>query len=144
MTQDGKRFAADLKLLEDRKAELADTLERLNTDAYDADEIARLEHEISVLETEVEAARAELGNLSKGGDKTVRKRAMANKRRAEIELDRYAEHLREEGETFAKAYARVLDTDLGRSMIRNRDAAAALELGEFTSMNVACAGLTSG
>lgn len=65
----------------------------------------------------------------------------ANRAEAERNLDNFAKALRKEDETHEQAYARAIDTDLGRSMIKTLDDTVALQTGAPTSDDVAKAAL---
>lgn len=69
--------------------------------------------------------------------KDVRKAAAHNRSTAERQLDELAKSMQQAGESFEKAYGRALDTEIGKSLMRTRDDAAALEVGGVTSMDVA-------
>ena len=141
MTQDGQRHAAELKRLEDKKKDLEDALMRLARD--DAEELMELATEVEQLETQVKAARAAASmektmtkNEPANSPVDVRKAAATNREAAEAELDRLAKSIQQPDETFHKAYSRMLDTDMGRALMRTRDDAAALEVGGITSMDI--------
>lgn len=67
---------------------------------------------------------------------TSKAAALDLKARAERNLDALAESMRGEGETFAKAYTRAVDTDLGRSMLATLDEATDLAAGRPTARQV--------
>ena len=107
MSNEGQRHAAELKLLEDRKKELEDALERLARDEADAEEVMELATLVEQLEQHVETARAaakrakspiEEKNMTKTKD--VRKAAAANREAAERKLDELAKKMQEPSETF--------------------------------------------
>ena len=145
-TEDGQRFAAERRRLEDKRKDLEDALMRLNTDESDADRVVELAQEVELLEQEVERMRSEVSARSKENDMTknepakspgdVRKAAVSNREAAERQLDKLAKSIKQPGETFEKAYSRALDSDMGRSLMRTRDDAAALEVGGITSMDI--------
>ncbi|MBN7786696.1 hypothetical protein JYP51_17340 [Ponticoccus gilvus] len=145
-TEDGQRFAAERRRLEDKRKDLEDALMRLNTDESDADRVVELAQEVELLEQEVERMRSEVSARSKENDMTktkpakspddVRKAAAANRQAAERQLDELAKQMQQPGETFEKVYSRALDTDMGRSLMQTRDDAAALEVGGITSMDI--------
>lgn len=56
---------------------------------------------------------------------------------AERNLDDLARSIRKEGETHEQAYARALDTELGKSMLATLDDATELERGGPTSATLA-------
>jgi len=63
--------------------------------------------------------------------------ALALKARAEDQIDELARSVQEPGETFAKAYTRAMETDLGRSMLKTLDDATRLAQGHPTETMVA-------
>ncbi len=145
-TEDGQRFAAERRRLEDKRKDLEEALMRLNTDESDADRVMELAQEIQQLEQEVERMRSEVTARSQENDMTknepakspvdVRKAAAANREAAERQLDELAKQMMEPGESFHKAYDRALDTDMGRALMRTRDDAQELERGGVTSMEL--------
>lgn len=56
---------------------------------------------------------------------------------AERNLDNYARTIRKDYETHEQAYARAMDTDLGRSMIKTLDDTVAHQTGAPTSEDLA-------
>ena len=115
MGKEGKRHAAELKRLEDKKKDLEDALMRLARDEAEAQEVAELAKEVEQLETQVKAARA-AASMEKTMTKTddVRQAAAANREAAERQLDELAKSIQQPGESFHKAYNRALDTNMGQ------------------------------
>lgn len=136
MSRDGERHTAELARLEARRKELDDALGRLARDEAEADEVAELAQLVERMEQEVEAARAK-ASMEKNNMTDVKKAARLNREAAERQLDKLAETMRTEGETFEKAYSRALDTDMGRSLMAARDDAQELERHGPTSMHLA-------
>lgn len=66
--------------------------------------------------------------------------AATNRAEAERNLDTYAKTIRKDGETHEQAYARAINTDLGRSLIKTLDDTVALQIGAPTSDDIAKAG----
>lgn len=64
------------------------------------------------------------------------KRALANKKVAENQLDDLAKSLRQPGETFEAAYSRALDTEMGAMMLKTLDDATALATGNPTQFDL--------
>ncbi len=64
------------------------------------------------------------------------KRALANKKVAENQLDDLAKSLRQPGETFEAAYSRALDTDMCAMMLKTLDDATALASGNPTQFDL--------
>lgn len=56
---------------------------------------------------------------------------------AERNLDNYARTICKDSETHEQAYARVMETDLGRSMIKTLDDTVAHQTGAPTSVDMA-------
>lgn len=133
MTIDGNRHAADLVLLEAKRKELEDTLAALARDEDELGRVLELAQEIEQLEAEVHSARA----IAQTGAKKMMKSAAAIRSEAEHNLDSYAELIRKDGETHEQAYARAMQTELGRSMIKTLDYTVALQTGAPTSDDVA-------
>ncbi|MEE9453131.1 MAG: hypothetical protein V3V13_01945, partial [Paracoccaceae bacterium] len=130
--------AAKLAELEQRRKELEDALMRLAHDEAEAQEVAELAQEVEQLESQVESARAATNmekTMTKKND--IKKAAADNRRKAEAELDNLAKSMRQDDETFEKAYLRALDTDMGKALMQTRDDAQELERGGITSMDVA-------
>lgn len=141
-TEDGQRFAAERRRLEEKRKDLEDALMRLNTDESDADRVVELAQEVQQLEHDVERMRSEVSARSKENGMTkdhrdVEKAMAANRRAAERQLDQLAKSMMEPGETFEKAYSRALDTDVGRSMLRTLDDATAIQTGQPTVSDLA-------
>lgn len=144
MTQDGRRHAAELKRLQDRKKELEDALGRLARDEADAEEVMELAKEVELLEQQVATARAAVQSQENDMTKNeqsnppvdVRKAASANREAAERQLDQLAKQMQQPGESFHKAYDRALNTDMGRALMQTRDDAQELERGGVTSMEL--------
>ncbi|MGH1414799.1 MAG: hypothetical protein ACRBB0_15025 [Pelagimonas sp.] len=136
MSQEGQRHAEELARLEARKKDLEDALMRLARDEAEAQEVAELAQEVEQLENQVETARA-AANMEKTMTKDVRKAARLNREAAETQLDTLAKSMQQDGESFEKAYLRVLDTDMGKALMRTRNDAQELERGGITSMDVA-------
>ena len=138
MSQEGKRHAAELKRLEDKKKDLEDALMLLARDEADAEEVMELAKEVEILEEQVVTARAAAQSQENDMTKTqdVRKAAAANREAAERQLDRLAKQMQQPEESFHKAYDRALDTDIGRALMQSRDDAQELERGGVTSMEL--------
>lgn len=66
----------------------------------------------------------------------IKKAAADNRRKTEVELDKLAKSLQQDGETFEKAYMRALDTDMGKALMQTRNDAQELERGGITSMDM--------
>lgn len=67
---------------------------------------------------------------------TAKAAAMDVKARAERNLDDLAKSMQADGESFAKAYSRMMETDLGRSMLATLDEANDLAAGRPTMKQV--------
>lgn len=137
MSTEGQRHAAELAQLEARRKDLEDALMRLARDEAEAMEVAELAQEVEQLEQQLETARA-AANMEKTmtNPNNIKKAAGDNRRKAEAELDKLAKSVQQDGETFEKAYIRVLDTDMGKALMQARDDAQELERGGITSMDV--------
>lgn len=132
--REGQRHAAALARLKERKEELEDALGALARDEAEAEQVARLAQEVEQLEAEVEAARA----AAKQENTMTKTYTPADIRKAaEQNLDELARSIRQDGETFEAAYARALDTELGKSMLATLDDATELERGGPTSVTLA-------
>ena len=138
MSTEGQRHAAELAKLEQRRKDLEDALMRLARDEAEAREVVELAQEVQQLENEVETARA-AANMEKTmtNPNNIKKAAADNRHKAEVELDKLAKSMQQDGETFEKAYLRVFDTDIGKALMQSRDDAQELERGGITSMDVA-------
>ncbi|MCC5957688.1 MAG: hypothetical protein JJU07_16430 [Natronohydrobacter sp.] len=146
MTRDGQRYAAELTRLEARKKELEDALGRLARDEAEAREVAELAQEVERLKQEVESSRA---TTAKESDMTknepansadgVRKAAADNRQAVDAELDKLARTMQADGETFEKAYDRMLQTEMGRALLRTRDDAHAIATGGPTEADLEAA-----
>ena len=138
MSKEGERHAAELRRLEDKKKGLEDALGRLARDEADAEEVMELAREVELLEEQVATVRAAVQSQENDMTKThdVQKAAAVNRQEAERQLDELANQMQQPDETFEKAYSRALSTDMGRSLMRTRDDAAALEVGGITSMDI--------
>lgn len=136
MSAEGQKHAAELAELEQRRKELEDALQRLARDEAEAQEVVDLAQHVEQLEQEVESARA-AANMEKTMTKDVRKAAKLNREAVEDQLDKLAKFVKQDDETFEKAYLRALDTDMGRALMQTRDDAQELERGGITSMDVA-------
>lgn len=135
MSQEGQRHAEELARLEARKKDLEEALMRLARDEAEAQEVAELAQEVEQLENQVETARA-AANMEKTMTKDVHKAARLNREAAETQLNTLAKSMQQDGETFAKAYLRALDTEMGKALMQTRDDAQELERGGITSMDV--------
>jgi small-conductance mechanosensitive channel len=142
MTIDGNRHAADLVRLESKRKELEDTLTALARDEDELDRVLELAREIDQLEQQVDAARAAANIPHKTAKRSaimpddLQKRALANKKVAERQLDDLAKSLRQPGETFEVAYSRALDTEMGAMMLKTLDDATALASGNPTQFDL--------
>jgi len=137
MSTEGQKHAAKLVELEQRRKELEDALMRLARDETEALEVAELAQEVEQLEQQVDIARAAT-NMEKTMTKKneIKKAAADNRRKTEVELDKLAKSLQQDGETFEKAYMRALDTDMGKALMQTRNDAQELERGGITSMDM--------
>jgi hypothetical protein len=100
-----------------------------------------LKREMIALSTEVHRANAAGEKDDSAGQHVdsilaVKKAAIDLKRQAEANLDALARSEQSPGESFAKAYSRALDTDMGRSLMRTLDDAQALATGGPTAAQI--------
>jgi type II secretory pathway component PulJ len=119
MTEAERRYEALAERMEEMKREmiaLSDEVHRARTPATEPDATNRVEGALALVD--------------KSG-------ARALKARAEAQLDDLARSMQEPGESFAKAYTRAIETDLGRSMLRTLDDATRLAQGDPTEAMVA-------
>ena len=108
---------ARVQELEQRRRELEGELGDLDQAQDDKKTTAELEAKVAELESELEQRRK---------DMTMDKRgyaAAAIRKQAEDIMDRYAESIREGGETREQAYARAYRTEFGGSVLANIDRA---------------------
>ena len=142
MTIDGNRHADDLVRLEAKRKELEDTLAALARDEDELGRVLELAKEVDQLEQQVDAARAaaniphETAKRSAIMPHDFQKRALANKKVAENQLDDLAKSLRQPGETFEAAYSRALNTEMGAMMLKTLDDATALASGNPTQFDL--------
>lgn len=142
MSQEGQRHAEELARLEARKKDLEDALMRLARDEAEAQEVAELAQEVTLLENEVESARAAAKSPQDTAKRTadmsneVKKQALDLKKRAEKQLDELAKSICHPGETFEAAYSRALDTEMGAMMLKTLDDASALATGSPTQSDL--------
>lgn len=138
--KEGHRHAAALARLKERKDELEDALGALARDEAEAEQVARLAQEVEQLEAEVEAARAATATQSAAKQENTMTKTDTPadiRKAAERNLDDLARSIRKDGETHEQAYARALDTELGKSMLATLDDATELERGGPTSATLA-------
>lgn len=75
--------------------------------------------------------------LALAGRNTVSKGAMAVKAHAEAQLEELAKTMQEPKETFAKAYVRAMESELGKSMLATLEDATRLAQGQPTESMLA-------
>ena len=101
--------------------------------------MARLKAELVALSTEVHGDRTATVTSTateRIAAVTTKAAAMNVKARAERNLDDLAKSMQTQGESFAKAYSRMMETDLGRSMLETLETATDLAAGRPTAKQV--------
>ncbi len=117
-TEAERKYEALEERMKELKAEmiaLADEVHRDRTPSTEPDATNRIE--------------TTLARVDKRG-------ALALKARADAQIDDLTRSVQEPGETFAKAYTRAMETDLGRSMLKTLGDATRLAQGQPTDAMV--------
>ncbi|MEZ5778511.1 MAG: hypothetical protein R3E44_09125 [Paracoccaceae bacterium] len=133
------RSAAAMETNMEKKTQAERTYEALEAQVQD------LKRRMIELSTQVHQANAAGEKDDKAGDHVdsvlsvaeratqVKKQAVGLKRQAEANLDSYVKSIQGPGESFAKAYSRALDTEMGQALVRTLDDSQALLTGGPTA-----------
>ena len=125
-----KQDTAELERLRERKAELVQRHAAMISGRMEALKIKQLERDIAEFEERIRREDA-------GRDKSNGADAATVRKSAEDLMDRYAESIREEGETFEAAYERAYRTEFGKSILGNVEDAYRVQVGQPTAAEVA-------